>query len=321
MNIASQTISGKRGENEDTLLAKKENECFILAVADGMGGHAGGKVASKLTIDIARSYFNQFQKNPSFGKIRDSLLNIIEDAHAAIKEKGEKSEDLKGLGTTLTILLGYNKKYAIANIGDSRAYILNNNSINQITNDHTYLSQYKKLNPDKKISSKLKERYSQVLTKCIDGKGNESDIFPGEDDLYHWEDNDVIMLCSDGLILDNGGSVEKNIKNIINKSNSMKDACTNLVDYALRNGSEDNISVAIAAPDRKIGQNKIEEDKSVEYDNKFSDYKPALSFILTSILILFILVFVIFKLMSTLGENYNRKSSDKPNVTESIEKN
>ncbi len=237
MNVAIKTDIGReRTENEDRLLIDEKLGVFI--VADGMGGHRAGKIASSLAAESAYDYIVKnfdYAKNNKEGFF--TLLQLaFEKAHTSIKEQSIQNLRLKGMGTTLLVLIFVNKKGFIGHVGDSRAYIINENII-QVTTDHTvgeYLAVQKNIKPEK-IST-----FSwHSLTQAV---GESEKITPEIMELP-MNQGDTLLLCSDGLT---NMLSDKEIKKLVDiNCNNLERMATKLVDAANNKGGKDNISLII----------------------------------------------------------------------------
>lgn len=272
-----------------------------MAVADGMGGHTGGKVASRTVIAIVKREFREFSADPSYDKIKIYLKTIIEKSQNEIKNISVTNPKLKSLGTTLTIVLGYYSRYAVGNIGDSRTYLIDDDGVRQITQDHTFLNQFIKQNPGKSINKESANKYGKLLTKCIDGNGDEGDIFP-ENDLFRLNASEILLSCSDGMIVENGMPAEEYIRKIIEESKNIEKAKDYLIKYAYDKGSRDNISVAIASKSYKP-----------TYKTMLDQYVPVLSFFISSIVSLIIFIYFIVHLLIHVLPN-NQKDTENEGV-------
>jgi len=299
MYLSESTITGRRQENQDSIYIKQANNAFVMAVADGMGGHLGGKIASKTVVSVIKKLFKQFSQSPSYNKIKPFIETIITESQKEIKNISQSDQKLKGLGTTLTIVLGYYSRYAIGNIGDSRTYLINKEDVTLMTQDHTFLTQYKKQNPDKSINRAMAEKFGKLLTKCIDGKGDMGDIIP-ENDLYRLRPAEVLLSCSDGMIVENGLMPSDYIKRIIEQSKNIEKAKDYLIKYAYNRGSKDNISVAIASKNYKP-----------RYKSLMEQYRPVISFVLSTVISLIIFIyFLVHLLVNILPDNRNDNNSE-----------
>jgi len=230
MKYASATDVGLvRQENEDYLIAKAP----IFILADGMGGHKAGDVASKIAAQTAF-------KVASAATGEDKLAVLKKAVEAANKKVVEKSLQVKaqnGMGSTLTMVLIEGLRAHIANIGDSRTYLLRGGKFRQITEDHSLVAQMVK---EGKITDKeaRKHPYRNVITRAV---GSEPNIHV---DLFSHEllPADRLLLASDGLT---GVLKDSQIKKIIVENGELNQACEQLIKAANAKGGPDNISVIL----------------------------------------------------------------------------
>jgi len=308
MYLSESTITGRRQENQDSIYIRQNNFAFVMAVADGMGGHTGGKVASRTVVSIVKKEFREFSSDPSYAKIKDCLRSIIAKSQDEIKHISTTNPKLKSLGTTLTIVLGYYSRYAIGNIGDSRTYLIDDDgNVQQITQDHTFLNQFIRQNPGKSINKESASKYGKLLTKCIDGNNDEGDIYP-DDDLYRLSGNEILLSCSDGMLVENGMPAEEYIQRIVEESKNIEKAKDYLIKYAYDKGSRDNISVAIASKSYKP-----------TYKTMVDQYLPVFSFFLSTVVSLIIFIyFLVHLLVNILPDNKQNNASEEVTAHEVI---
>ncbi len=252
MKIFGKSIQGRRNYNQDRIFYQIKNKCFILAVADGMGGSRGGEIASTTVIEQCEKSFQHFCKKPSEKKLRITIKNIYAESHKIIKNLIKENSKLENMGTTLTIVLGYNQKYIVGNIGDSRTYILTKDKMNQITIDNSYLQEYQDNYPDAKIDEYLESKLGHIITKSISGKYEKIDIYPIKEELYELQNNDLFLLCSDGLLIYKFDDLSKQFMDIILNSGVIENAVEELINWAYSNESYDNISVIIGSNKENI---------------------------------------------------------------------
>ena len=223
----------KRKENEDCLFAPSGRGGFFAVVADGMGGHSAGEVASRIVVDTVIKELGGIKPETMTDEdIRRALLtankNVLEDA--------DMHKDRNGMGSTATAVMFDGNRAVIGQVGDSRAYLLKNGALTQITKDHSYVQM---LIDSGYISSKEAKLhpYKNVITRVIGTKDAlEVDTFsigisPG----------DCILLCTDGL---NATVTDQEIEEILNED--MKTSAKRLLETAVNQGSHDDISVVIA---------------------------------------------------------------------------
>lgn len=228
MKVYQKTHVGKvRKNNEDALLVTEPN---IFVAADGMGGAAAGEVASKLLVDTVKNFLSNIPE-PLDEKI---LSKSILKASAAIMRETYKNPDLRGMGTTATILHIYNGQAYFAHVGDSRLYRLKNSFLEQITLDHSYvetLVRNGELTPEQARVHPMKN----ILTQAV-GATSDLEVETGN---FKIEGNEKFLLCTDGLT----NMVEDAaIKKILAESQSPAD---DLIQAALDNGGHDNITAVV----------------------------------------------------------------------------
>lgn len=231
--VAKSDVGRKRTINEDSVLVIKLNNFHLLAVADGLGGHAAGEVASKITLEKIGEYL---KSHPNIINTKDSFREAIVDANKEIYGLSQQKPEYAGMGTTLVAAVISSSSALICNIGDSRAYLLNN-EIRQITKDHSVVQEL----VDRKVISEeeaFDHPQKNLVTRTI-GISNSADL-----DFY--EENitgKLLLLCSDGLsdMLRNSEIFET-----INSCSTLEEACTALIDTANERGGKDNISVILA---------------------------------------------------------------------------
>lgn len=243
-------VGNIRTNNEDRFLIflTKDQETVLL-VADGMGGHSAGEIASSHMVEIFENYLSEKsllestwnQKNNQDGKSivcnKDFLLQIIQKGNNKIYHHALDEEGKKGMGTTLTLAIIYDDKLLIAQVGDSRAYLIRKGKINRLTKDHSIVQR----EIDQGLLTEeeaLHDPRKNVITKAVG-------ILPEvEPDFYEYtlEHNDRIILCSDGLY---DLVMEKDLLNLT-KQGTLEQAVTRLIQKAKQLGGKDNITVVTA---------------------------------------------------------------------------
>lgn len=224
-----------RENNEDACFVIPSDDVYI--VADGVGGNSSGEVASRTAVsEIALTVNEADMKNlKTPDEIFEFFAGAIDSANTRIFQMGRENRAYRGMATTVVAAYIRKGDAYVANVGDSRAYLLRNNTLKRITRDHTYVNEL----VDKGIITEEEaETHSKknVITKAL---GAEPKVEP---DYYKFRvfKGDVLMLCSDGLY---GEVPENDIKQIIAASATMNDACQNLVAKALEMGGRDNVTV------------------------------------------------------------------------------
>jgi protein phosphatase len=218
-----------RDGNEDSAYAGPR----LLAVADGMGGHAAGEVASAVVIHTVSALD---ERNPG-PDLLDALRAAVNDANDALRELVTTDAELDGMGTTLTALLWSEGRLGLVHVGDSRAYLLRDGVPTQITHDHTLVQG---LVDEGRISAEEAEVHPQraLITNALDGR---ADVEP---DLTMREAHvgDRYLICSDGL---SGVVSAETIRDTLGEG-SPDEAAERLVALALRGGGPDNVTVLVA---------------------------------------------------------------------------
>lgn len=231
------TDPGKiRTHNEDSVtIINNEKDEFLLAVADGMGGHKAGEVASKIAIDLLTDEFFKLEtigpKEEGIEWLRDQVTKINQQ----IFDYTERNPDSKGMGTTLVVAIKTNDYILYGNIGDSSGYAIKNEKLHKVTKDHTLVNLLVSTGELTEEEAKYHPR-KNVLMRAL-GANN-----PIEIDIFD-VDNSVrgLFLCSDGLT---NMLTEEQIEKVLNSDLSIEDAVIKLVKKSNSRGGTDNISIA-----------------------------------------------------------------------------
>ena len=230
-----------RSSNQDSFLVDNENKLYI--VADGMGGHAGGEIASSLCIAAMVEHLNSVgavyssvtaRQHPD-ARISNALADAINFASTKIYERALEEPSLRGMGTTATSIKLVDHYAYIAHVGDSRCYLIRRGFIYQITNDHSLVSEQVRAGIITKEEADL-HHLRNVITRSV-GYQEEEDV---DTTSLALEDKDFLLLCSDGL---HGKVSDKEISQIV--KDSSEEAAEKLIALANTRGGEDNISVVI----------------------------------------------------------------------------
>jgi protein phosphatase len=252
LTVAGTTDVGrKRAQNEDAFLLLPEERLYC--VADGMGGHASGEVASRIAVEELAEFFRLTGRDeeatwPFAGEAgrpldENRLLTGIRLANLRILERSGTDPRLRGMGTTL-VCASFDEgaeSVIIGHVGDSRAYLLRQGRIRQLTEDHSLLNDYIKM---KKLTPEEIENFphKNVIVRALGMKETvQVDVRyepprPG----------DVILLCSDGL---SGMVSDEEMLEIVQASPDLDLSCTRLIDLANQHGGVDNITVVLARVD------------------------------------------------------------------------
>lgn len=234
-------VGRERQNNEDSfIILEGDKGVRLFAVADGMGGHQGGEVASAMAVEGIKAFYqrNQAKLMESFPRGAKKMVeDMFQQANEKIWEESLHKPDLKGMGTTLTAALLVNEKLVIGHVGDSRAYKINSQGIWQLTEDHTYVQ---KLIKERKIHPGEGEKHPQgnLLIRALGtSKTAEVDIY-----LYFLHQEDLILLCTDGLTRT---IPDGEMKDLVLSSTSPSEAVDDLIMEANQRGGPDNITALL----------------------------------------------------------------------------
>ena len=225
------TDPGKvRSHNEDsvTILSNDKKE-FILAIADGMGGHKAGEVASKIAIDYITTAFYKKETIGSKDEAIEWLRTIVKEINNKIFEYAKVNPESKGLGTTLVIAVKTNDYILYGNIGDSSGYVIKNETLHKVTKDHTYVGM---LLTNGRLTEETAKNHpgKNLLTRALGANDPiEIDIFDIDTSVKG------LFLCSDGLT---NMLTDEQIEKILNSNLSIEEAVVK------SRGGTDNISIA-----------------------------------------------------------------------------
>lgn len=224
------------------MVEQLDEKTILVAVADGMGGAEAGEIASALAIRCLYEFFKEQSYYSPFN-LKRLISEAFDKVQLKIASKIIEEPEVSGLGTTLTCLIIHEDKYAWGNLGDSRAYRIDQDGCTLLTSDHTYLNQ---LFQQGKITLDETEinKYGHVLTRVIDGGRDVPDIYPEKKPYEYLRGDELFFLCSDGAILPDAIDSSQWVLDLIVSSNDIRDFVENIINFAFIKGSTDNISVA-----------------------------------------------------------------------------
>jgi protein phosphatase len=229
-------VGKERSHNEDRFILLPEFNVFV--VADGMGGHQSGEVASRMAASTIASYFRADDALVGRG-VGERLRAAVADANAKIYARADDSRAYRGMGTTV-VAAAYSTADStlyVAHAGDSRCYRVRGNEIRQLTRDHSLLADALAERPEL-TESDLSYLPRNVITRAL-GIGPTVDVDLTADRV---EIGDVFLLCSDGL---HGLVNDEEISCIVQENAILTDACARLIEKANRNGGKDNITAVL----------------------------------------------------------------------------
>jgi PPM family protein phosphatase len=240
-------VGMKRNHNEDNYAILPDEDLFL--VADGMGGHASGEVASQMAIETMRDFFRATGQDPEAtwpykmdktrGYQENRLITGIKLANLRIFESAQRNASQRGMGTTMVALLAVDDGVLVGHVGDSRIYRLREGKLTQLTEDHSLLNDYikmKRLTPEEIANFPHKN----VIVRALGMKESvKVDCF-----LDKPEPGDIYVLCTDGL---SGPVSDEEIREITGTNlASLGGASRALIERANKNGGPDNITVVLA---------------------------------------------------------------------------
>ena len=242
LEVAQLTDVGrKREHNEDNMayvipkdqqVMAKKGALFI--VADGMGGHAAGEVASEIAVDTVSNMYYQDDGDD----IANSLLHAIKRANALIHQRASENMLRSGMGTTCVAAVVRGNMAYVANVGDSRAYLVRNGQAKQVSQDHSWVAEQVRAGLLTEDQARTHAQRN-VITRCLGTQADvEIDVFPEQ-----IEDKDALVLCTDGL---SGLVSDDEIRRIIDQSGP-QDSVYHLVQRANENGGPDNITAIVVS--------------------------------------------------------------------------
>lgn len=235
--IAATDIGKVRKNNEDAFYVDENKGLFIIA--DGMGGHNAGEIASGLGVESVKNFLSDKDfSSRDENEIRKTLMEAIFFAHEEIKKKAENNLELAGMGSTIVIMYLVNEYFYVCNVGDSRAYLIRDDKIQQITEDHSVVAGLLKAGLITKEEAKT-HYMSHVITQAL-GIG---DSFVPDIKKEKFKKNDLVILCTDGLtdMLE-----DSEILFICKEGNGDLDSTVRrLIDEANIRGGKDNITVVM----------------------------------------------------------------------------
>lgn len=240
-------VGMKRTHNEDSLRICRDQDLFI--VADGMGGHASGEVASQLSVETLAEFYRAtseddeitwpFKLDKGIGFQESRITTGVKLSNRRVYENACRDAKLKGMGTTLVTLYMHGGKAYIGHVGDSRVYRFRQGKLKQITEDHSLLNDYIKI---KKLTPEEIEAFphKNVIVRALGMKENVQVDVHAED----MQPNDIFLLCSDGL---SGMINDDEMEGLLREhSSNLEGCCGKLIEVANHNGGTDNITVILA---------------------------------------------------------------------------
>ena len=231
-------IGRKRKVNQDYIYTSEEpvgNLPNVFIVADGMGGHNAGDYASKVTVETMLAEMqSSFEKNPTL-----IFRRAIEEANEVIRRRADEDKKLEGMGTTVVVASCMGRFLQVANVGDSRLYVVNR-EIRQITRDHSLVEEMIRMGGLDRADAR-NHPDKNIITRAVGAEDHvEPDFFTVE-----LREGDTVLMCSDGLT---NMLEDEEIRMIIRGARDLVEKAERLVEAANANGGRDNISVILIEP-------------------------------------------------------------------------
>ena len=230
-------VGRRRNTNQDYASVFTNQEGIKLAIlADGMGGHRAGDIASQMAVlNLGNAWEEQDLTDDE--KIAQWFIQAIQEENALIYQRGQEQPEYNGMGTTIVAAALSEERFTIAHVGDSRAYLIRDGKIIQLTEDHSLVNELVKSG---EISEEMAVNHPRknILTRSVGMPGTvEVDV-----STYIWQLKDRLLLCSDGLT---NMLSEEMIKTIVNQEGTLSDKVTELINQANEAGGADNITVLL----------------------------------------------------------------------------
>jgi PPM family protein phosphatase len=225
-----------RSGNEDNFAVEADEQRGLFIVADGMGGHAAGEVASEMAVQIVLRELMELRDLETNGVDR-RVTEALKTANHAIHERTLTEVDKQGMGTTVSVLIIAGRRYLIGQVGDSRVYLLRDGALTQLTKDHSYVQEQ----VDAGFLTPEQARYhpySNVITRCVGASPDvEPDTYRGEAKL-----GDVFLVASDGLT---GMVDDRRLQSLLIQRGTPDKKVHHLISEANGRGGLDNITAIV----------------------------------------------------------------------------
>jgi protein phosphatase len=238
-------VGRQRQHNEDSYLVADEAKLFL--VADGMGGHAAGEIASRIAVDSISEFILHTKEDDGtwphaydehFKRSTNRLMAAVRLANTRVLEAMRKDARLRGMGTTVVACLADGETMSVAHVGDSRAYMIRNNQLQRITNDHSWVFEQVQAGMLTEAEAE-KHPLRNVITRAL---GGALQVTPDASEI-EVKEGDMFLLCSDGLT---GMVPEEEILKLVTQSNGdLEKACQKLIEEANERGGLDNVTAIL----------------------------------------------------------------------------
>lgn len=237
MKVVAVTEQGNRKSNEDSYFKYSNDRLYGGLVADGMGGHNKGDMASKLAADVIKDYImSNFKEDMDSFDVSELMRTAIVKANDKIYQMALKNPICLGMGTTVTMALVFDKWLITAHVGDSRAYLIGDDGMEKITRDHSYVRELVDRGSITEDEAKTHPKRN-CITRAV---GTERSIMVDVNVRNYG--GETVLLCSDGLW---AYLEDDKIYSIVKSCKGPEEAAEQLIKRALLNESTDNITVVM----------------------------------------------------------------------------
>lgn len=237
-------VGRQRQHNEDTFLVETDKNLYV--VADGMGGHAAGEIASKIAAESISEFIHQTAEddgtwphayNENLKRSTNRLMAALKIANTRVLEAMRKDARLRGMGTTVVASIYDEGTVSVAHVGDSRAYLIRGTQLSRLTNDHSWV--YEQVQAGMLTEAEAeKHPLRNVITRAL---GGSLTVIPDASEV-ECREGDVFLLCSDGLT---GMVPEEEILRLVTEKEDLEEACQLLIEHANERGGYDNVTAVL----------------------------------------------------------------------------
>lgn len=237
-------VGRQRQHNEDSFLVADQAQLFV--VADGMGGHAAGEIASRIAVDSISEFIVHTKEDDGtwphaydekFRRSTNRLMAAVRLSNTRVLEAMRKDARLRGMGTTVVACMADENIVSVAHVGDSRAYLIRDGQLTRLTNDHSWVFEQVQAGMLTEAEAE-KHPLRNVITRAL---GGALQVSPDASEVES-KSGDVYLLCSDGLT---GMVSEEDILKLVTASDDLDNACQKLIDTANERGGLDNVTAIL----------------------------------------------------------------------------
>jgi serine/threonine protein phosphatase PrpC len=237
-------VGRQRQHNEDSFLVEDNARLFL--VADGMGGHAAGEIASRIAVDSISEFILHTKEDDGtwphayderLRRTTNRLMAAVRMANTRVLEAMRKDARLRGMGTTVVACMADNDTMSFAHVGDSRAYLVRDNRLSRITNDHSWVFEQVQAGMLTEAEAE-KHPLRNVITRAL---GGALQVTPDASEIQI-QSGDIYLLCSDGLT---GMVPEDEILRTVTQNDDLQAACQQLIEKANERGGLDNVTAIL----------------------------------------------------------------------------